>query len=164
MNGMCNKLVEALLQSGEKAGGDRKNGILAVGEHSEQLDASLPGGFKSKLFDVSQTIESTTIRNGRRVATAENFRANGKVKFVHQPRAEQGVIQFAATFAEQPVHPPFLSQPLERGAEIDFFATADFHDVGQCAQLLEPARVSAARGQDDNGRKTVLEHSRSWIN
>jgi hypothetical protein len=66
--------------------------IFSRGEDGEQLAASPPNGFNPKLFRPGQMAESTTIRNGRRAATAENFRANCEMKFVHQTRPEQGVI------------------------------------------------------------------------
>ena len=54
--------------------------------------------------------------------------------FIHQTGAEQGVVQFAAAFAEQPLHVPFFPQPAQRRAKIDFVSAADFHFIRQRAE------------------------------
>ena len=115
-------------------------------------------GFELKPFGVGQTFESATVGNRWCMAAAKQFRGDGEVKLVHPARAEQGIIQFATPFAEQPFHPPLLPQPPQRGAEIDFFPAANFHRVGQRAQLLQPAGASTVRGEDNNGREPMPEH------
>src|SRR5579859_6962445 len=120
-------------------------------KHGEQLAFYAHHGFELKRFGFGQAAESVAVRNGRRLAPAKNFGANREVKFVHQPRPEQGAIQFAAAFAEQSFYAPLLPQPPERGVEIDFLPAADFHPVSQRLQPLEPVLVGAARGEDEDG-------------
>lgn len=96
-------------------------------------------------------VESATFRNGRGMATAKNFRADGEMKLVHQTRPEQGIIQFTTTLTEQPFDVPLLPQPPESGTEINLSPSAYPYHLGERAQLLQPGRVGATRGQDDNG-------------
>ena len=85
------------------------------------------------------------------LSSAENFRADGQMNFVHQTGAEQCVVQFAAAFAKQPSHVPFGSQPAQCRAKIDFRFAADFHFVGHGAELVQLFFASALRGQNDDG-------------
>ena len=59
--------------------------------------------------------------------------------------------------------PHFFAQPPERNAEVDFFPAANFYFVGQRAKSLQPVCLCPARGEDDDGRKTVLEYFRAGI-
>jgi len=58
----------------------------------EQLVTNSSGGFNPKPFCGGQMAESAAIRNGWGAAIAEYFRAQGEVKFIHQTRAEHGIV------------------------------------------------------------------------
>lgn len=120
-------------------------------------------GFKSKRFGMGQMFESAPVRDGWRLAATEHVRGDGQMEFIDQPRAEQGIIQFAAAFAEQPPHLPLLPQPTERRAEIDLFSAADLHRVRHGAQLLEPVCGGATGGENNDGREPLLEYLRPGI-
>ncbi len=68
---------------------------------------------------------------------AENLRADGQVQFIHQPRAEQRVVQFAAALAKQSPHVPFLPQPAECIAEINLLFATYPHHIRQFAELRQ---------------------------
>ena len=74
-----------------------------------------------------QLSKSNTFCNRGGVASAENFWADGEMKFVYQAGAEHRIVQIPAAFAEQALHPPFAAQPTECRAEIDFTFAADFN-------------------------------------
>ena len=79
-----------------------------------------------------------------RGAATEDLRADGQVEFVHQAGTEQGVIQLATAFAEQPLDSPLLAQPAQGTGEINFLRAANLDFRPDCAQRLQP--VGRARG------------------
>ena len=83
--------------------------------------------------------------------------------FIHQTGPEQGVIQFAAAFAEQAFDAPFPPQPAQCGAKIDFVPAANFHLVGHGSQLAQLRFRCPPGGQNDDGRETMFENFRAGI-
>lgn len=70
----------------------------------------------------------------------ENDRAQGDVNFIDETGFKEAGIDFAAAFAQQPLHLPFFTKPAEREGEIDFSFAADFNLVGDRAQAAQGGR------------------------
>ena len=86
-------------------------------------------------------------------ASAENFRADRQMNFIHQTGAEQRVVQFAAAFAQKPFHAPFRAQPAQRCTEIDFVLPQIFTSSARarsCVSFFADARsvVSTMIGEN----------------
>ena len=84
-----------------------------------------PCGLEFQFGRLGQRTGAQTISDCRRASAAEDLRANGQVEFAYQAGAEQGVVEFAAAFAEEPTNPPPLAQPAQCAAEIDLLGAAN---------------------------------------
>ena len=77
-------------------------------------------------------------RRGRR-----RFRTDGQMQFVHDAGAEQGVVEFAAAFAQQSLDAPFCAQPAERRRKSISFAPQIFTSSADARSLS--SRAAGAR-------------------
>ena len=79
------------------------------------------------------------------------------MQLVHKTGAEQGVVQFAAAFAQQPPHAPFLPQPAQGRPKINFAFAADLYFVRNRTQLPEFAFEVRAVVKMMTGEKCFLK-------
>ena len=75
-------------------------------KYAEQLIADAPRGTQAELKGIGELRTAAAVGDGRRGAASDDARANGEVEFVHQAGAEEGVVEFAAAFAEESAHVP----------------------------------------------------------
>ena len=91
-------------------------------------------------------------------AAAEDAGAEGEMNFIDEVFAEEGVVEFAAAFTEEPLDAPFGVEPTEGAGEIDFLFAADFHGVGGGAEGAQARRAGGARGEDEERGEMVAEN------
>jgi len=97
------------------------------------------------------------------VASANKLQTESEVQFVHQPGAEQGIVQLAAAFAQQSFERPIAHGASAMRREIDYTPAADFNLVGNGLQLQQLCFRCPAGGEDDDGREPVFENFRVGI-
>ncbi len=56
------------------------------------------------------------------------------MNFIDQVRAEEGIVQFTAAFAEQSLYVPFFAEPAQCSDEIDLFFAGN---VDNCAKIFQ---------------------------
>jgi len=85
------------------------------------------------------------------------------MKLVHQPGAEQRVVQPAAALAKQPPHPPVGMQPAEGGPKVDFASRRDMYGVHLPRERGHaPGRSGGGRQQEQRG-EAMPEHFRRRV-
>jgi hypothetical protein len=109
------------------------------------------------LGGIGQPGSAGAVGNGRSGAAAEDFRAKGKVEFIHEAGAEERAIQFAAALADEASDVPFLAQPSKRAPEVNFGFAEGSYLVCQGAEFLEPARAGACSRENDDRREALLK-------
>ena len=101
--------------------------------------------------------DAVAVGQRRRVAAAEDQRADGLVKFVDQAAAQQRPVQLAVAFAEDCFDAPLFPEPPERGGEIELTVAERLDVVRDRAEPLPMAGGGAFGGEDDDGREAIAE-------
>ena len=127
-------------------------------EDEEEFVGEAAAGFDFELGGVGEAGGTEAVGDGGGGAAAENARAEGEVNFIDEIFAEEGVVEFAATFAEESPHAPFGMEPAEGAGEIDFFLATNFHGVGGGAEGAEARGAGAAGGEDEERGEVMAEN------
>lgn len=110
-----------------------------------------------KLAGVSEARGTESVGEGGGGASAENAGAEGEVDFVHEVFAEEGIVEFAAAFAEEAADAPVVVEVAEGAGEVDSALAADFYGVGPGTEGAEADGAGSAGGEDDNGGERGAE-------
>src|SRR3974390_467757 len=76
--------------------------------NDEQFLPDPPSRLQFNVGRFRQGRKPKPVRDCRGTATANNLRANRQVKFIHDAGSKQGVIEFAAAFAQESLNPMHL--------------------------------------------------------
>ena len=112
---------------------------------------------------VLEAREASTVRDGWGFAPAENQRADRQVQFIHEAGAEEGVIQFTASLAQQALDFPLVAQPCQRVVEIEFLLSTDFHGIRNGAKGPQPRRASLLGGEDYDWGEALRKNVRPRV-
>ena len=115
-------------------------------------------GFERQAGGIAEGGETGAVGEGRGGAAAEDHGAEGEVDFVDEAGLKEGVVDFAAAFAEEAFDVPLFAEPAEGEGEIQIAFAADFDFVGEGAELLELGGTGAVGGEDDDGGEAVIEN------
>src|SRR5439155_8473486 len=98
------------------------------------------------------------MRNSGRCLASDNSRTDCQVQFIHQPRAEQRIIQFSAPFTNETPDIPLPAQPTQGGRKVNLLGTADSYFICQGAECFETPLSRPASGKNNDRRKTPLKN------
>src|SRR5579883_87107 len=92
-----------------------------------------------------------SVRQRRGASISENDRADCQVYLIDQSCLKQGVVQLTTSFAEQSLNFPFLTQPYQGAAEVDFTLAADMNVLRASPQVSQAFGAGPFRCQHDDG-------------
>lgn len=98
------------------------------------------------------------IGNGRSLLSADDPGANRKVQLVDQPLMKQSGVQLAATFAEEPLYFPSVTEMPQRQSKIDLALSTNKDFVRERTELFQDGFRGALGGEDNEGGKAVLKN------